>query len=313
MLTGQTSWGWKIAAYLFLAGVGAGAYTIGVFIDIFSITRIFFASKIGIIIGPVLVFIGMLFLIADLGSKGIAYKAYKNPRSSWIARGTIIISIFMILGALHIAGWIWPFTVFDKLAIIRQTIGSVNLIFALGTMIYTGLLLAANKSIPFWSNPIVPLLFLVSALSTGIMAIILILVIDGMMFGLLIGQQLDLLSQYHMWLIVLEILIIGLYLQATHQNITSKATANLILKGKLAPEFWGGIVVLGLAIPLLADLSSVAVFWGMHGMPFLIIMLANALGLIGGLFLRHVVLAGGIKVPFTIGSMVFPQREEFSL
>jgi formate-dependent nitrite reductase membrane component NrfD len=41
-------------------------------------------------------------------------------------------------------------------------------VLALATGTYTGLLLAVIKAVPFWSTGIMPLLFVVSALSTGL-------------------------------------------------------------------------------------------------------------------------------------------------
>ena len=43
-----------------------------------------------------------LLLIADLGSPSRAYLAGMKPVTSWIARGTWIIAIFMVVSLLHL-------------------------------------------------------------------------------------------------------------------------------------------------------------------------------------------------------------------
>ena len=61
----QTKWSWPIAMYLFLAGLGGGAYVAGVLADFAGLTT--GISKIGVLLGFPCVFAGCMFLVADLG------------------------------------------------------------------------------------------------------------------------------------------------------------------------------------------------------------------------------------------------------
>ena len=302
----QKLWGWKIAAYLFLAGMGGGAYVVGAVADYLSIPGGVALSQLATVVGPGLVFVGLLFLIADLGPKGRAYLAYKKPGTSWIARGTIIISAFMILGAINVVGWVWPLKGLATMPDIRHALGLVTCVFALGTMVYTGLLLGANKAIPFWSTAVVPLLFFVSALSTGIMALILILYFYGTLLGPVMGRQLELLASLDLYLLALEALVVYAYLQVTQRDSASRVSVKLMLRGRLSAEFWVGIIVLGLAIPLLTEVAAAL---GASSAQLLLLPAASACGLLGGLFLRHVVLAAGVKAPLEVGSMTFSAQE----
>src|SRR4030042_2617227 len=99
-LKSQTKWRWIIAIYLFLAGLGGGAYFTGVVADFLQWDPII--SKIGIFMGFPCVFVGSMFLIADLGTPANFWRAFRKTGTSWIERGTIIISIFMIVNAIHI-------------------------------------------------------------------------------------------------------------------------------------------------------------------------------------------------------------------
>ena len=170
ILQSQTKWRWIIAVYLFLAGLGAGAYLTGVVADHLG-SAWESVSKIGVALGFPCVVVGSMFLIFDLGAPANFWRAFRKPNSSWIARGTIIITIFMILSAIHIALWLWPFQSLAGAEGARHFVGILGAIFALCTMIYTGILLAAARPIAFWSTPMLPLLFLVSALSTGTVAV----------------------------------------------------------------------------------------------------------------------------------------------
>lgn len=297
-LKAQTKWRWMIAAYLFLAGLGGGAYATGVVADFLG-GEWAQISKIGVFLGFPCVAVGSLFLIADLGTPKNFWRAAMRPRTSWVARGTLIISTFMILGAIHIGFWIWPFHALEDAVGARQFISIVGIVFAFATMIYTGILVGVNRPIAFWSTAMVPLLFVVSALSTGIMAIMLVASVAGGGHGgpVVTMARLDIL------LIVLEILVIVLYLQATHRVPESRASAKLVLTGAVAPLFWFGVAVLGLLTPLVFELLSVFAMDGSGAGATT--LAASVCGLFGGLFLRQVVLSGGILAPLRAGRFEF--------
>jgi formate-dependent nitrite reductase membrane component NrfD len=63
----QTEWSWLIAIYLFLGGVGAGAYTIGA-INGFVGEELELSTTLGLWIGFPALLIGSACLLADLGS-----------------------------------------------------------------------------------------------------------------------------------------------------------------------------------------------------------------------------------------------------
>ena len=283
MLKAQSKWSWEVAAYLFLAGLGGGAYITGVVGD-FVGGQWAAISEIGVWLGFPCVLVGCGFLLLDLGSPVHFWRAGMRPNTSWIARGTIIITIFMILGALHIAFWLWPFNTLAGATSTRHALGIVGSLFALGTAIYTGILLGAARPIAFWSTAMLPLLFLVSALSTGMMAVIFVASLVG---GAYAGP-IPTLARIDMAVIVLEIIVLAFYLHGTHRVSESRASAQLVLFGDVAPLFWLGVVVLGLLAPLVLDLLHYA-------------FTASFCGIIGGLFLRQVVLTGGIHAPLRAG------------
>ncbi len=166
-----TVWGPLIAWYLFLAGVGAGAYIVAVVANVLG-DHYKPLVKPGIFLGAPLVAIGSGLLLLDLGNPLRAYLGFLRPQSSMISVGIWIITIFILLGLLHIAALLFKQVKLSERAL--RWLGGINAAFAVGTAIYTGLLLGVVKAVPFWNTPMVPLLFLVSALSTGMGAVLLV-------------------------------------------------------------------------------------------------------------------------------------------
>ena len=105
---GQKVWGWELAWYLFLAGVGAGAYLLGFVLELVDADLVPI-SRITVIFSAPIVILGTIFLILDLGRKPLFFLACAQPSSSWIARGTIILTVFIILDLLYIFGWLLYF------------------------------------------------------------------------------------------------------------------------------------------------------------------------------------------------------------
>jgi len=285
----QIEWRWLIAAYLFLAGVGGGAYLTGVIADFAGGPDWATVSKIGVFLGMPCVLIGCLFLLADLGTPINSWRVWMKPKTSWIARGTIIIVLFMIFATIQTAFWIWPFP--GAIENARGTIAVLGAIFAFLTVIYTGLLLGYSQPIALWHTALLPVLFFVSAMSTGVLAVLLF----GQFLGV-VGTQLALLANIDMFVEVFELFVLIVFLYNAYRTIESRFSAQRILAGPVAPAFWLGVIGCGLVIPFLLELM------GGHGASAI---LAALLGLFGGLCLRYTVLAGGMVSPIAAAGFEF--------
>jgi formate-dependent nitrite reductase membrane component NrfD len=99
---GQKSWGWLVVIYVFLAGCGGGTFLFSYMLRFLG--RYEQVAKIGLLTGPVFVALGTLMLIFDLGSPARCYRLFTTPRtlaSSWMVRGSWILTAFIILGLAY--------------------------------------------------------------------------------------------------------------------------------------------------------------------------------------------------------------------
>ncbi len=297
----QTEWGWWVAVYLFLGGIGGGAYTIGA-VNWLIGESVVASTTIGLWIGFPALLIGSLCLVADLGSPTRAFLAGMKPGTSWIARGTWIITLFMILAFVHFT--LHLFTGVGDSAggrTLLNVIAVAGIVFAVGTMAYTGILLSASKGIPFWRSGAVPVVFVVSALVTGHFTIML-----GM--ALAIGGQgmmdpLRIMALEAAVLVGLEVLAIVFFLQAAFSHPDPRESAERILRKR---SFVVGYFVLGLGVPLVL---MVVVYRYMVeagvGSNLTLITVGAALGLVGGLILRQSVLVCGALPTLNMGGFEF--------
>lgn len=289
----QTDWGWLVAIYLFLGGVGAGAYTIAA-VNGFLGESLELSTTVGLWVSFPALAVGSACLLLDLGSPTRAVLAGRKLRTSWIARGFWIITIFMILAFVH-----WILHLFTEVG--RGTIAPVavaGIAFAVMTMAYTGILLGASKGIPFWRSGIVPAVFVVSALVTGHFTIMLGMALFGAADA--IAEPLHTMALEAAGLVVLELLVLFFFLQAAYEVPDSRESAERILRNR---PFVIGYLALGLAVPLVL---MVLVYYGVLDSGANGIVAAGAtLGLAGGLILRQAVLVCGALPTWNIAGFQF--------
>ena len=294
----QSEWGWWIAVYLFLGGIGGGAYTIAA-ANWFLGESVSTATSIGLWIGFPALLIGSVFLLVDLGSPTRAVLAGRKPGTSWIARGFWIISAFMILSLLHLI--LHTFFNIDQTVsgrMILNVIAIAGIICAVGTMAYTGILLGASKGIPFWRTGAVPVVFVISALVTGHFTIMII----ALFYPSVTAETVRTMSLEAAALVILEVLAILFFLQAAFKTPDPRESAQRILRKR---SFVIGYFILGLAVPFVVMLviyRSVAADIGNY---WLMVAVGAALGLMGGLILRQSVLACGALPTLNIGGFEF--------
>jgi formate-dependent nitrite reductase membrane component NrfD len=294
----QKDWTWLIAAYLFLGGVGSGAYVIGVGHGFGDAGRDSLATTVGLWLSWPTILIGTICLLKDLGSPGKAILAGLKVGSSWIARGSWIISIFMVLSFVHLI--LLKFT--DTSGFALSALSVAGIIFALGTMAYTGILLSASKGVPFWRTGAVPAVFVVSALVTGHFSVVLGMVVFGG-GGESVKATIESMTLESVALVVFEILVIFFFIQAAFRTPDSRESAMRILR---QTTFVAGYIIGGLIAPLaLMLVLRYAMGDSGVGSYLTISALGALLGLLGGMLLRHAVLVCGTMPTWNVAGFQF--------
>jgi formate-dependent nitrite reductase membrane component NrfD len=242
-----------------------------------------------------------VFLISDLGVPGGFLRAAARPGSSWISRGVYILSIFIIIGLVNIFLRIWPLHILEEAMEVRFMLEGAGFALSFLTMVYTGLLLGAVKPIPFWNNAMVPLLFLASAVSTGLMALMLVISLSPLASNILHQTQMQTLVRADALTLIFESVIVLFYLYGCSSAPASRPSVSMLTTGALAPLFWSGFVAAGLVLPLVLELAQSYTYRGADAAVAAGLAMAVSIpGLAGGLFLRYLIVAGGMKVPLGV-------------
>ena len=305
----EPAWGIWIPVYLFLAGAGAGAFITAVIAEVYKVEDFKPLVKGGALISGPLVALSMPNLLIDLGIGKhepwrIPYLFIGNPRSmmfwgSWLL--TMFIPMALLYGALEfdlikLPAW-WTNRVLPVLRRFRPLIMQVGTVLAVGVAIYTGLLIGSVRSVPLWNTTILPMLFLVSALSTGMAAAVITSEAFAMTIeadGVALARRYYYVNQIHSLLIIIETLFIFCWLLLVAQRSEAAAqSVHMLLFGQYAPIFWVGIIFFGIVDPMLIYIYEVVLHRPL--MPFAVFVSDGSV-LLGGFVLRYLVIMSAVPV-----------------
>lgn len=326
----ELTWHFPVITYLYLAGLGAGAVAIGSYSFLGcegdnegARYHYFRMARYGALVGPFPIIIGVSLLIFELGRPFRALNLFKVINLSPMNIGSWFLGLFIITSIIYGLSFLPSFKpqyakLSKRLYPLQNVLAYINIPLGIGVAVYTGILLGGVPSRPLWNSPILALLFLVSALSTGIAAIILARTIfhakspealpdrrlrpHGRRKTKRPGRRYHeagyLLASTDLVLIGIELLVIFLFIMFAHLTVGNLryAMAVILPGGEMAWTFWLWVVLIGLVIPALLELYTVIprllynVAFVAHRPLEIIVSIAV---LIGGFMLRYVIVVSG--------------------
>ena len=283
-------WGPMIAWYLFLAGASAGAFLTSTFVEA-KYPESVKMRVAGRIIAPIFVGIGLLMLMLD------AEAGLHNPlRFFWLISNP---GSVMTLGVYFICVFMPVALVSALLEVLKKRVPKwltwIGIVFAFAVAAYTGFLLGVVKAFPLWNNAVLPILFVVSALSAGLAATSLVgLLVDRERF-----EQMWLIKKSHVILSAIEMVVLATMLVIVSAgSVEGAASVYSLVAGQYAPAFWGGIVLLGLVAPFIIEGYPVFITKRVEtSMTSMVVSVIGEAGvLVGGFMLRLLVVLSALPV-----------------
>ena len=283
-------WGPMIAWYLFLAGASAGAFLTSAFVEAKypDSTKMRVAGRI---ISPIFLGIGLVMLMLD------AEAGLHNPlRFFWLIANP---GSVMTLGVYFICVFMPVALVSALLEILKKRVPKwltwIGIVAAFAVAAYTGFLLGVVKAVPLWNNAILPILFVVSALSAGLAATSLVgLIVDRERF-----EQMWLIKKSHVILSAIELVVlVTMLIIVSAGSVEGAASVQALVTGQFAPAFWGGLVLLGLVVPFLIEGYPVFITKRVEtSMTSMVVSVIGEAGvLVGGFVLRLLVILAALPV-----------------
>jgi formate-dependent nitrite reductase membrane component NrfD len=239
-------------------------------------------------LGLLLLLVGTLFLLLDLGRPERFWRAFFRARTSWISRGCFFITLLIVLGGLNV--WL-ELTSGGSAGGLSWLLQAVAAAAAVAVMIYTGFVLAPSPAIPFWNSTFFPIIFFAYSLLAGIDFLILA-------SPILPDPAIDIarLERVQFGLAVACLLLVMSHLSVMSSSaVAARRSIQLLTRGRWALPFIGGVIGVGLIVPLLV---AWPVLWHPTFSTMFAVTAALALlRLLGDYLFRFLVIRAGLYDP----------------
>lgn len=278
----QTRWGAMEAGMFTLECAGAGL-AVAALLASMRLGREFPDLSMGVALGVLLVVLAMALVLTHLGHPERSWRTMRNWRTSWLSRGSIVVSAFVVLGLVQLA--------LPALGMPAAAMPIAWLLMAAGLFVtlYPGLVMSASPAIAFWSSGLLPVVSACNALASGTTLLIVVAAFETERFPV---RQVSMVA---FWMIVALALLLLIYVSVMQRRGgTARASASYLVRRE-AWLFIGAAWGLGLAFP--AVLLVVAA--GGDALLFapLFILAAAAARLAGDFALRLAMLRCGMFSP----------------
>jgi Ni/Fe-hydrogenase subunit HybB-like protein len=284
--------GVPIATYFYITGLSAGSFIISTLAYGFGMLKFKPLGKIGVVMATLLLVIAPMILLIDLEQPLrfwhlILYLRITSP----ITWGTFLLTLYpvncMIYGYFMFKGDMKRTKIF----------GLLGIPLALLVHGYTGFILALGKARVLWNTAIMPPIFLVSAMVSGLALMILVVIVKDFVIHKGKDPNRDLiyaLGNFLVASIVLDLILIGIDLSVLLTSTTEAYRAALmLLNGPFSFLFLGVELILGAIVPLLLFLSPFTKRW----IPAYVI--ASVLVMVGIFAMRCIMVIGGLSLPLS--------------
>ncbi|MFC2163861.1 NrfD/PsrC family molybdoenzyme membrane anchor subunit [Acidobacteriota bacterium] len=285
----QEAFGLNIAIYFYLTGLSAGSFILSTLAYGFGMEKYKPLGRVGVVLATTLLIIAPFFLLFHLGAPYRAWHlfVYLNMESP-ITWGTYLLILYpmnCIVYGIFMFKENWKLT---------RIFGRIGIPLAVSVHGYTGFILAFGKARALWNTALMPILFLASAIVSGIALMILVCVIRDRFFSKKkeINKELVLnLGKILAWAIVFDLFLVGsdlLVLSISHSD--AQAAAQTILRGEFNFMFLFIENVFGKLLPLIILLVP-------RFRNLTTVTIASILVVVGIFFMRYVVVLAGEFVP----------------
>ncbi len=313
-------WNWIVAIDLFAAGLSAGAFIISATAYFLGRERYETMTRIGAYIAPFPVIVGIIALIYDLERPHLFWKLFLTFQpNSVMSLGAWLLLFFSLFSMAHFYLWLPErFDYFkilpaiqnnkflsrfkgDNLTKMRGLVAGFGIPISIGVGIYTGVLSGALTARPFWNNPMLPMLFLISAMMTGSAAICFV----GCFVKGFRGMSRDhintnkfMIHSIDFTLMVFSIIAVFLFILGLYVSPRSSVAAvHLIMGGEFTLLFWTLVVGVGILLPLSLEIYELIPHYIWHGElrkhnPWISGVITTSV-LIGGFTMRYIIIYAG--------------------
>ena len=287
----QTTLAFLISYYFYFTGLSAGSFMISTLSYGFGMDKFKPASRMGVVAAVLLLLIAPQFLLMQVcwPVKSLWHNfVHLNPISA-ISYGSFLLVLYPLNSIIY---GVFMFKENKKWT---KIFGLIGIPLALAVHGYTGWILAFGVARDYWNTGLMPIVFLFSAMVSGISMMMLLIMIRDRFFTkekVTNHELIDSLAKILGWLLVVDLFLVFCdYTVLLYSKLEAQEVAHFMLTGKMS--FWFVIVenLIGKVIPMI-----IVFIPGMRKSYFWLIV-AALMNMTGILVMRVVTVYGGQALP----------------
>ena len=282
----ELHWGLLVVIYPYITGLVAGAFILASLVKIFDVKELQPTYRISMLTALAFLFVAPLPLLAHLGHPEKSYEIFLTPNSSsamamfgfvyaWYLMAVLLLEIWfdyrkdLIIWASKEKGirkWIHKIiSLFSKdisesaLKFDKKSIKAVTLIGIPSAFLlhgYVGFIFGSIKANPWWSSVLMPIVFLFSAIVSGIALVLLIyMVITPLRKKEIDMKCLDKLASYLFYVMIIDFSLE--ILDFIHRSYEAEESIKIIAE-LVSGKLFVSLIVIQLLIGMIVPLGSIA-------------------------------------------------------
>lgn len=282
----ELHWGLLVVIYPYLTGLVAGAFILASLVKIFDVKELQPTYRISMLTALAFLFVAPLPLLAHLGHPERSFEIFLTPNSSsamamfgfvyaWYLMAVLLLEIWfdyrkdLIIWASKEKGirkWIHKIiSLFSKdisesaLKFDKKSIKAVTLIGIPSAFLlhgYVGFIFGSIKANPWWSSVLMPIVFLFSAIVSGIALVLLIyMVITPLRKKEIDMKCLDKLASYLFYVMIVDFSLE--ILDFIHRSYEAEESIKIIAE-LVSGKLFVSLIVIQLLIGMIIPLGSIA-------------------------------------------------------
>ena len=269
----QSVWGWQPALYLFLGGMGAGAFIMAAVLYLKDRQRNARIVCVSMWAAAASLIVGLLLLLMELVTpvRGLMMWQSFSHFTSWMTYGAwgafgaiAAFGVSAVLATPQAGAWLGKTCSWyaQHEQGVRTAFAMAGIVLGAFVAFYTGMLLMTAENVPFWNTMLLPALFTVSAFDTGVA------LVEVVAVALAKKEAIDPAAKRFMEkcvvaLVAIEAVVLAAFLgsmlfadASTPIGAAAAASAGMFVSGQLAVWFWGLVAAAGLALPFAMALKG---------------------------------------------------------
>ena len=320
----ELQWGILIVLYPYITGLVAGAFILASLERVFKIKVLGPTYQLALITALAFLICAPLPLVSHLGHPGRAYQIMITPhgKSAMAIFGFVYLWYLMVVLVLEI--WfdyrrdfvIWSQ---EKKAIMRtvyrilslgvsdispkavrwdERLGYIITVIGIPSAFllhgYVGFIFGSIKANPWWSTVLMPVIFLFSAMVSGIALVMVLYMVVSYLRKVKIDMAcLDMVAKYLLYMLILDFALESLdQVHRIYEAEESFDILHMLVNGRLNITLFGMQITLGMIIPMIS-IGILQIFKFREKLRKTIYLMTGLMVLVGIFFMRWNVVIGG--------------------